>query len=496
MREKMRTVFCLLACLWAGAVWASQPGATGPIAELNAEAKRLSETDPERSLSVALDAARRAREAGDPRGEAEALNYVAYGYRNQSLLGLARQQAQESVRLYVQTGDAWGEAQGYNTLGLIEADDGKFAEALANHLKALAIRERTGDKEGLAYSYNNLGNAFRNMGQYDEALKYHQQGLDLKIELGNRPSEAYSHHNMGLVYFAMGDYAGALAAYRRALAIREELKDPRGMGVVLNAIGQVEAISDPRAALNTFQTALALRRQTGDERGEMATELNLGDVYHRLGDLARANAAYHRALSMGDRLDTPLMRSNALKKLAELEAARGHYDAAYKYQLQHQDARDKMFNVENAARFQRLQVAHDAEQQHRQIELLEQQGARQHAELAQVRTTRTAFAVTSVLVALTLALLYGRYRLKQQSEAQLRAKAAELAEALDRVQTLKGLLPICAWCKKVRDDDGYWTQVEAYVARHSKAEFTHCICPSCYDHTSSGDKGVAATRTA
>ena len=44
------------------------------------------------------------------------------------------------------------------------------------------------------------------------------------------------------------------------------------------------------------------------------------------------------------------------------------------------------------------------------------------------------------------------------------------------------MLPICAWCKKIRDDQGYWTQVEAYVARHSKAEFTHCICPSCRDH--------------
>ena len=473
----------VVTCLWSGDT-SAQPGATGPVATLNLEAKALSETEPVRSLAVAQQARAAAREARDARGEAEALNYIAYGYRNQSLLDLARQAARESVRLYMTASDPWGEAQGYNTLGLIEADAGKFAEALEYHLKALAIRERQGDKEGLAFSYNNLGNAFRNMGEYEKALEYHSRGLELKIALGNRSSEAYSHHNLGLVYFAMGDYDNALAAYRRGLAIREELNDARAIGVSLNSIGQVEALTKPAAALVTYQRALSLRRQTGDERGEMATELNLGAVYRRLGDPSRATAAYERALALGERLDTPLMRSNALKALADVEAERGDFKAAYARQLEYQDARDKMFNEENAARFQQLQVAHEADRQARQIELLEQQGARRDAELAGVRTTRTAFGIIALLVLVSLGLLYGRFRLKHQSEARLRTQAEKLAEALHRVQTLKGLLPICAWCKKVRDDDGYWTQVEAYVARHSKAEFTHCICPSCYDRTS------------
>jgi hypothetical protein len=96
-----------------------------------------------------------------------------------------------------------------------------------------------------------------------------------------------------------------------------------------------------------------------------------------------------------------------------------------------------------------------------------------------VRTTRTALAVIAGLILITLASLYARFRLKQQSEARLRAKADELSAALDRVQTLKGMLPICAWCKKIREDNGYWTKVESYITSHSAAEFTHCICPSC-----------------
>jgi hypothetical protein len=71
--------------------------------------------------------------------------------------------------------------------------------------------------------------------------------------------------------------------------------------------------------------------------------------------------------------------------------------------------------------------------------------------------------------------------LARQVMAQLEAKrvSAHLAEALRHVKTLRGLLPICAWCKRIRDDHGYWTQVDAYVRAHTHADFTHGICPEC-----------------
>ena len=56
---------------------------------------------------------------------------------------------------------------------------------------------------------------------------------------------------------------------------------------------------------------------------------------------------------------------------------------------------------------------------------------------------------------------------------------AELQEALLKVKALKGLLPICAWCKKIRNDQGYWQQIEAYIRDHSEADFSHGICPEC-----------------
>jgi hypothetical protein len=63
--------------------------------------------------------------------------------------------------------------------------------------------------------------------------------------------------------------------------------------------------------------------------------------------------------------------------------------------------------------------------------------------------------------------------------AEQRRLVAELHAALDQVAQLKELLPICAWCKKIRDDTGYWKQLDLFMQEHDYAKFTHGICPDC-----------------
>ncbi|MCX8044870.1 MAG: response regulator transcription factor [Desulfobacterota bacterium] len=58
-------------------------------------------------------------------------------------------------------------------------------------------------------------------------------------------------------------------------------------------------------------------------------------------------------------------------------------------------------------------------------------------------------------------------------------KIAELQQTLEHIRTLRGLLPICANCKKIRNDQGYWEKVEVYIRNHTEADFTHGICPEC-----------------
>jgi hypothetical protein len=81
-----------------------------------------------------------------------------------------------------------------------------------------------------------------------------------------------------------------------------------------------------------------------------------------------------------------------------------------------------------------------------------------------------------------LSLLYVQQRemnIRKKAEGEREVLVRELQKALSEVKQLSGLLPICSHCKKIRDDKGYWNQIEAYIQDHSDAEFSHSICQEC-----------------
>ncbi|MBP9532228.1 MAG: PAS domain-containing protein, partial [Syntrophaceae bacterium] len=67
----------------------------------------------------------------------------------------------------------------------------------------------------------------------------------------------------------------------------------------------------------------------------------------------------------------------------------------------------------------------------------------------------------------------------KQAQEEREKLIAELQQAMSDVKVLSGMLPICASCKKIRDDKGYWNRIEAYIGKHSNAQFSHGICPEC-----------------
>lgn len=71
---------------------------------------------------------------------------------------------------------------------------------------------------------------------------------------------------------------------------------------------------------------------------------------------------------------------------------------------------------------------------------------------------------------------------RKQAEEQREQLVRELQKALADVMELQSILPICMYCKKVRDDQNYWQAVEVYISNHTRTQFSHGICPSCMDH--------------
>jgi CHASE3 domain sensor protein len=109
--------------------------------------------------------------------------------------------------------------------------------------------------------------------------------------------------------------------------------------------------------------------------------------------------------------------------------------------------------------------------------------ARDASEQAEYHTTGCLLVFGSVL-AVALLLLADFMAAREMNQHRLAEAAkekliAELQQTLAHVKTLSGLIPICAWCKSVRSDTGYWQSVEQYVRTHSEARFSHGVCPSC-----------------
>jgi PAS domain-containing protein len=93
----------------------------------------------------------------------------------------------------------------------------------------------------------------------------------------------------------------------------------------------------------------------------------------------------------------------------------------------------------------------------------------------------------------TTAVLFDLTQLRE-AERERERVIAELSAALAEVRTLSGLLPICAWCRKLRDDRGYWSQIEEYVAAHTNAQVTHGMCPDCGERFTHGLPEESAER--
>ncbi len=81
---------------------------------------------------------------------------------------------------------------------------------------------------------------------------------------------------------------------------------------------------------------------------------------------------------------------------------------------------------------------------------------------------------------------------RKQLEEEKEQLVTELREASNRIKRLRGLIPICSTCKKIRDDKGYWNKLESFIEEHSEAEFTHSMCPACEDRFYSDFEKIAS----
>jgi len=242
----------------------------------------------------------------------------------------------------------------------------------------------------------------------------------------------------------------------------------------------------PRAAVVVLDSLLAAGVRRGSVRGQARANLYLGRAHLALGDLPRARTAFTRSLEFARPASQRMIALEALQHLAEVEESSGNTAAALRYLRGHMMLRDSLFSQTTAQRIATMDQRRQSEQEEREIARLRENERIQTAVIARQRAIVTLVSLVLVLAAALLGLVayYHRAELARSAEvtktnANLEAVNLQLRTALAEVRTLTGLIPICASCKKIRDDQGYWNSVESYISSHSDATFSHGICHAC-----------------
>ncbi|CAN5704187.1 hypothetical protein BH23GEM11_BH23GEM11_17080 [soil metagenome] len=386
-------------------------------------------------------------------------------------------------RIWTELGDARSIGRAWNNLGVVHYQRGNYELAMEAYLQSLRFRQDTGDRQGEAIVRANIGLTYQDWGQH-EAARY---AVARSIELADAHAEpwvrGYARQIQGQILLSLGELDAAEESFNAALPFYDEdqqWETLAGLSVVHIRRGR------PDLATPILEGVLEGALQVGQPRREARAHLHLGQASQAAGRSDEALEHLEVGLAVARRWEQRTLALEFLAELADVHESRGVPRDALAAFRAHEALRDSIFSQGAGQQIVAMQTRIETERQEREnLRLVEEQLV-QTAVIRRQRFVVASGAGVLVIVSVLLGLLAWVNREGRRREAQLAdANTAlaftneELRKALSEVKALKGLIPICAHCKKVRGDQGYWEAVETYISERSEALFSHSICAEC-----------------
>ncbi len=383
--------------------------------------------------------------------------------------------------------DSAGLGRTLNSLGASHYQMGQYEAALEAFLESLAYRRATGDQVGIARVLTNIGKSYHDWRQLDRALPVLEQAVALADSTGHPYVRAYALTCLGELLTDLGRLSEARVLLERSYDIYRVRsggmsEDDSTSAWALNtpALARLSVREGrPDAALAPLRELLEVSTANGRTRSVARAHLDLAMTYRVLGDRSRAISSAERALTVARSIEQRAMILLALEALADLKEAAGDSRAALAHLRAYQALRDTVFDQAAAQRI--AAVEGRAETQRLQLERSRQDQLIARQQLVGILGVAVLALASVLLVQLVRFNRQGREReeLLARTNAELAHANEELRTAISEVRQLKGFIPICANCKRIRDDKGFWEAVETYIADRSDAMFSHSICTHC-----------------
>jgi tetratricopeptide (TPR) repeat protein len=399
---------------------------------------------------------------------------------------------------------------------LYHEDRAEDSEALSDFEEAYQVAAKLGDTEKQAVISHHIGLIYSRLHQPAKAL---DAFLDA-YRHAQQDSRRFSIlTNLVLQYTRTGNYGKALEYSDKALLLRDVVTVESLRSLYINRSMVFSYLGRPQAQLDALLAARQLIRTDTDPDSESTILSNLSDYYLQQENWAEARRYALDALAVSEKIATPYNRALALGNLgiadsklgnheqgldslreslrifeelhnqtliielhrviAEAHADAGDYQQSLARYKEYKRLSDAHYHGQNRALVSELEERFESARKQRDIELL---SAENKLARATIHRQRLVVIVSVIIIALALligVLIYNGRRVIKQANLKLIQTNTGLQQALAEVRTLQGMLPICSSCKKIRDDEGYWSQIEKYIADNSDATFTHTCCPDC-----------------
>lgn len=394
---------------------------------------------PEKSEAYASEAKTLAENSGNDQELARSILTLGVIKMNTGTYTQAQNLLTSALEVYQKMNDVKGVATVEGTLGNLYWVQEKISSALEHYLEAIRLKEsiNAGD-DILAASYYNLGSCYLSLDQLDKAESSYEFVRSVWENTGDQVRLAFLYNNMGALAMKKGDLVLALDHMGKALEIRLETNQTKNAASTITSIAVVmKKLGNIDGAIDCYKESIELYREIDSKRGVADSHCGMGKLLTQKGKLKDAEDALERALTLADEMGLQKLRISCFEGMMDLQEAKGDLKEALSFARKSRDELEEYLSGESARKIAELQVQFDTEKKEKEAEI---------------------------------------YRLRN---IELTRMNEDLKNALIQIKKLQGMLPICAHCKKVRDDSGYWEQIESYISKNSETVFSHSICPEC-----------------
>lgn len=353
-----------------------------PWTDLNAQSRALREHEPQRALELATEALALAREAHDPAGQLAALINLSHTNVWLSRFSLALSQALTALRQAETLQIAVDWADLYLALGRAQVNLANLAEALLWLQQAQQAAQQHGQTTLEADAANVLGIAYYRLEQYEQAGAAYQQAQALYEAEGNRHSLCKVLINQAEACSKQAQHGEALALAEQAHALALELHARFWEAYTLHTLGQIYANQgNDAAAIVPLQASLQVAREVNSPYINLVSTIALGQVYSHQAQPTAAISAFKEGLALAEIMNHTLYRYRCHAALAEIYELQAEWKQALSHYKQFHRLKEQVFNEQNMARIQNLEVRQQIAQIRQEAALYQQRNVALEAEI-------------------------------------------------------------------------------------------------------------------